>query len=253
MKKRVFIGAESFEDIIEGNYYYIDKTMFIKELLENMGKTTLITRPRRFGKTLNMDTLECFFDITRDSRSLFDGLKIMEQKDIVEKYMNKYPVISLTLKSVELPTYEESIARIKYIVSGIYQDNLYLFDKGNLKEWQKELFHSLLIRKSTEEELQNSLVFLTEGLKTYHGKRVIVLLDEYDAPITNALMEGYYQEMISFMRSFLGNVFKTNKHLEFGVLTGVQRISSESLVSSFNNPKVRGIMDKEFATCFGFT
>jgi hypothetical protein len=188
-----------------------------------------------------------------DSKTLFDGLKIMEHKDIVEKYLNKYPVVFLTLKNVELDTCKSSIERIKFLVSAIYQQNLYLYESNKLNERQKELFYSLFLRKATEEELQSALLFLTECLYTYHKKRVIVLLDEYDAPITNALMKGYYQEMIEFMRGFLGSVFKTNNYLEFGVLTGVQRISRESLVSCFNNPKVCGIMDMEFAICYGFT
>jgi len=253
MKKQILIGEDSFEKIVGGNFFYIDKTLFIKELLENRGAVTLITRPRRFGKTLNMSMLRYFFDVNRDSKALFDGLKIMEQTDIVEKHLNKYPVIFLTLKNVEGKTYDSSIENISGLVSGIYRQNRYLFDSNRLDEGQKELFNALLLRKAPEEELQSALLFLTECLYTYHKKRVIVLLDEYDAPITNALMKGYYDDMVDFMRGFMGSVFKTNDYLEFGVLTGVQRISKESLVSGFNNPKVCGIMNKVFATCFGFT
>jgi len=251
--KQILIGEESFEKIREGDFFYIDKTLFIKELLENRGAVTLITRPRRFGKTLNMSMLRYFFDINMDSKVLFEGLKIMEHKDIVEKHLNKYPVVFLTLKNVVLPTYKSSIERIKSLISGICRQNMYLYESDRLDEQQKELFYSLFLRKATEEELQFALLFLTECLYTYHKKRVIVLLDEYDAPITNALMKGYYQEMIEFMRGFLGSVFKTNDYLEFGVITGVQRISKESLVSGFNNPLVCGIMNKTFATCYGFT
>jgi len=253
MKKQILIGEESFEKIREGDFFYIDKTMFIKEFLENRGAVTLITRPRRFGKTMNMSLLRCFFDMHTDSKALFDGLRIMEHKDIVEKYQNKYPVVFLTLKNVEGKTYESSIERIKSLVSAIYQQNLYLFENGGLNEFQRKEFYRFCSKETTEEELQSALLFLTECLYTYHKKRVIVLLDEYDAPITNALIKGYYQDMIEFMRGFMGSVFKTNDYLEFGVLTGVQRISKESLVSGFNNPLVCGIMDKSFATCFGFT
>jgi len=253
MKKQILVGADSFEKIIEGNYFYVDKTMFIKELLENRGEVTLITRPRRFGKTLNMSMLECFFDVNMDSKAMFDGLKIVEHKDIVEKYLNKYPVVFITLKNVEERTYENSIENIRDLISSIYRQNRHLYESDRLDEQQKEIFYTLLSGKSTESRLQSALLFLTECLYTYHKKRVIVLLDEYDAPITNALMKGYYQEMIDFMRGLLGSVFKTNKYLEFGVLTGVQRISKESLVSCFNNPKVCGIMNKVFTTCFGFT
>ena len=253
MKKQILTGAESFEKIIAGNYFYIDKTLFIKELLENNGEVTLITRPRRFGKTLNMSMLRHFFDINMDSAALFDGLKIMEHKDIVENYLNKLPVIFVSLKNVESNAYKSSIEKIKSLISAIYRQNRYLFESDRLDEQQKEIFYTVLSRKSTEEELQSALLFLTECLYTYHNKRVIVLLDEYDRPIDNALMKGYYTEMIEFMRGFLGSVFKTNDYLEFGVLTGVQRISKESLISEFNNPKVCGVVDDEFSTCFGFT
>jgi len=253
MKKQILIGTDSFEKIVEGNYFYVDKTLFIKELLENRGEVTLITRPRRFGKTLNMSMLRYFFDVNRDSKALFDGLKIMEHNDIIEKYLNKYPVIFLTLKNVEGENYDRAIEHINGLVSGIYRQNRYLFESDRLDEGQKELFNILSSRKAPEVELQSALKFLTECLYTYHKKRVIVLLDEYDAPITNALIKCYYDEMVSFMRGFMGSVFKTNDYLEFGVLTGVLRISKESLVSGFNNPLVCGIMNKEFATCFGFT
>ena len=253
MKKQILLGTDSFEKIREGNYFYIDKSMFIKELLENRGEVTLITRPRRFGKTLNMSMLKSFFDIGKDSEALFEGLAIAGYQDICDKHRNKYPVVSLTLKNVELDTYRDAIARIKTLVSAIFEQNLSIYESGSLSQRQKEMFHTLYMRRSTEEELQYALFFLTECLYAYHKKRVIVLLDEYDSPIDYAVQYGYYQEMIGFMRGFLGAVFKTNEYLAFGVLTGVQRIAKESLFSSFNNPLVCGIMDKAFATCFGFT
>ena len=253
MKKSILIGVESFEEIIEGNYFYIDKTLFIKELLENKGKVTLITRPRRFGKTMNMSMLKHFFDISIDSRALFDGLKIMEHQDLIEKHLNKYPVIFLTLKNVELKTYNESIERIKFLMAHLFRRNLYLCEGDRLNEFIKKKFYRYCSEEATEQELQLALIFLAECLYTFHQKRVIILIDEYDAPINNALIQGYYEEMIGFMRSFLGSVFKTNDYLEFGVLTGVQRISKESLISEFNNSKVCGIVDDEFSTCYGFT
>jgi len=253
MRKQILTGTESFERIVKGNYFYVDKTLFIKEFLENRGAVTLITRPRRFGKTMNMSMLEHFFDIRKDSRALFEGLKIMEHTDIVEKHLNQYPVISLTLKNVELETYQASLQRLRFLISGICMQNMYLLESDILYEPQKQMFNDLLLEKSTDVDLQSSLLFLTECLYAYHKKRVVVLMDEYDAPITNAMVKGYYQEMIDFMRGFMGCVFKTNDNLEFGVLTGVQRISRESLVSGFNNPEVCGITNKSFATCFGFT
>ena len=253
MKKQILTGAESFEEIVGGDYFYVDKTLFIKELLEKRGKVTLFTRPRRFGKTMNMSMLKSFFDIKLDSRALFNGLGIMEHPELVEKHLNSYPVVFLTLKNIEAARYENSIEGISILISSIFRQNLHICENGSLDEYKKKDFHRFCAKESTETELQSALYFLTECLYEYHKKRVIVLLDEYDAPITNALMEGYYDEMIGFMRGFLGSVFKTNDYLEFGVLTGVQRISKEGLVSGFNNPKVCGIMDKDFPTCFGFT
>jgi hypothetical protein len=158
MKKQFLIGADSFEKVVGGNYFYIDKTLFIKEFLENRGEVTLITRPRRFGKTLNMSMLECFFDINLDNKSLFDGLKIMEHKEIVEKHLNNYPVVFLTLKNVEESTYEKSVENIRNLVSGIYRQNRYIFESDRLDEGQKELFYSLLLRKATEVELKSAFI-----------------------------------------------------------------------------------------------
>ena len=158
MKKQILIGEESFEKIREDNFFYIDKTMFIKEFLENRGTVTLITRPRRFGKTLNMSMLRYFFDANMDSKAMFDGLKIMEHKDIVEKYQNKYPVVFLTLKNVELPTYKSSIERIKSLVSAIYQQNMYLLENGGLNEFQRKEFLGFCSKETTEEELKDALL-----------------------------------------------------------------------------------------------
>ena len=149
MKKQILIGEDSFVSIIEGNYFYIDKTLFIKELLENKGKVTLITRPRRFGKTMNMSMLRHFFDIRRDSAALFDGLKIMEHKDLIEKHLNKYPVFFLTLKSVDEAKFEHSIEIISILVSKVFQDNLYLYESDRLNEQQKKDFYSFFSKKST--------------------------------------------------------------------------------------------------------
>ena len=253
MKKQILIGMEFFDRIIEGDYFYIDKTLFIKELLENMGGVTLVNRPRRFGKTLNMSMLMCFFDISQDNKHLFDGLKIMEHTDIVEKHMNKYPVIFITLKDAGENNFSSFIENIKYLVSGIYRQNMFLYESEKVEAFLKKKFYRYYSEGATETELKYALIFLMECLYAYYGERVIVLVDEYDAPINNAMMEGYYQEAMRFMRGFLGSALKSNSFLEFGVLTGVQRISQESLVSGFNNPKVCGITDAVFTDCYGFT
>jgi hypothetical protein len=234
MKKQILIGEDSFEKIVGGDFFYVDKSLFIKELLENRGAVTLITRPRRFGKTLNMSMLRYFFDVNMDSKALFEGLNITEHKDIVEKHQNKYPVIFLTLKDVAFDTFQNTIENIRGLISDIYQKNLCVCESERLNEFKKKKFYRYCSNEESIVELQSALLFLMDCLYTYHKKRVIVLLDEYDAPITNALMKGYYDDMVDFMRGFMGSVFKTNDYLEFGVLTGVQRISKESLVSGFN-------------------
>ncbi|MCL2160257.1 MAG: AAA family ATPase, partial [Oscillospiraceae bacterium] len=198
MKKQILTGAEFFEEIIEGDYFYIDKTLFIKELLENKGKVTLITRPRRFGKTLNMNMLEQFFDVGKNSERLFEGLAIAGHKDIVEKHQNKYPVVSITLKNVEERTYGETIENIGNLVSEMYEKKLYLYEGDTLNERQKERFHRFWMNKATDMELKSSLSFLTDCLQAHHKKRAIVLVDEYDTPIANASAKGFYADMIEF-------------------------------------------------------
>ncbi|MCL2063784.1 MAG: ATP-binding protein [Candidatus Cloacimonetes bacterium] len=253
MKKQILTGAESFEKIIEGEYFYIDKTLFIKELLENKGDVTLITRPRRFGKTMNLSMLKSFFDIKKDSKTFFEGLKIMEHNVIIEKHLNQYPVIFLTLKNIKNKNFETSMENMGIMMSRIYREKQYLCAGDVLDDYKKRKFHKYCAEEASETELESSLIFLTECLYEYHKKRVVILLDEYDAPLDNSVFKGFYQDMIGFMRNYLGYVFKSNDYLEFGVLTGVLRIARESLFSSFNNPMISGIMDKEFSTCFGFT
>ena len=253
MSKQILIGTDSFEKLIEGDYFYIDKTLLIKELLERRGETTLITRPRRFGKTLNMSMMRSFFDVTRDGSHLFDGLKIMEYKDIVEKHMGKYPVIFMTLKDVEKRTFEGSTENMRDLISALYKKHLYILESDRLDETEKKMFMLFRRGETSDGRLETAVQYLMNCLHAYHGKKVVVLIDEYDAPINNALIEGYYPQMIKFMRGFLGGAFKSNDHLEFGVLTGVNRISKEGLMSGFNNPRVFGIANDEFATCYGFT
>ena len=252
-KKRILIGTEFFEKLIEDNYFYIDKTLFIKELIDKKGEVSLFTRPRRFGKTLALTTLQCFFDIQQKRKDLFDGLMIMEYHEIIERYQNKYPLVFITLKDVVSSRYAEAIVDISSLIEEIFQNNYYLYESGKLNEHTKKRFDNYCSGDVSEANLSKSLKFFSQCLYTYHQKKVIILIDEYDTPINNALEEGYYPQMIKFMRGFLGSMFKSNPYLEFGVLTGVQRVAKESLFSSFNNPKINGIMDEDFLTCFGFT
>ena len=253
MYRRVRIGVEFFDRIIENNYFYVDKTLFIKDFLENQGDVTLITRPRRFGKTLNMNMLQTFFDITKDTKAMFEGLKITEYPDIIEKHQNKYPVIYISLKDIESTTYAGALTSLALEIADLFDMHDYLEKSDALNDAIKSKFKTYTTADVSEDMLKKSLKFLTKCLYTHHRNKVIILIDEYDTPLNNAVFENFYPEMIKFMRVFLGGVFKSNNNLEFGLLTGVQRIAKESLMSSFNNPKVVGIMDDDFATSFGFT
>ena len=254
MKKTIPIGVEFFDTLISKNLYYVDKTLFIKELLDRWSAVTLITRPRRFGKTLNMSMLECFFDVTADNRSLFEGLRIMEHTDIVEQYMNKHPVVFITLKDVEAPTYDDSIFMLKDVMASTYFWHQYLLTSDKLNDGQKNDFNRVLLKNVTEADLTVSLKRLMECLYIHHGnKKAFLLIDEYDAPINYAELKGFYPQMIEFMRGFFGKSMKSNKYLEFAVITGVQRIAKEGLFSELNNLTVRGIIDDKFEECFGFT
>ena len=254
MKKSLPIGHEFFDVLISKGLYYVDKTLLIKEIIDVSSAVTLVTRPRRFGKTLNMSTLECFFDITSDNRKLFEGLQIMEHADIVERYMNKVPVVFITLKDVEESTYKDSLFALKDMMARVYSRHRYLLESDKLTAYQKARFDKVLSGKLTEAEIKASLISLTEYLYTHHSeKRVILLIDEYDAPINNAELNGFHAQMIKFMRGFLGKSMKSNRFLEFAVITGVQRIAKEGLFSELNNLLVCGIPDDQYAECFGFT
>ena len=221
-RKKILIGVEFFEEIIEEDYFYVDKTLFIKELIDKKGKTNLFTRPRRFGKTLALTTLQCFFDIKQKRKDLFTGLKIMEYPEIVERYQNKYPVVFITLKDVVFSSYEEALNRIEILIKSVFRRHLYITKSKIIDKATRNQFLRYREGDICESELEDSLYFLCECLYTHYYKKVIVLIDEYDTPINSSLEENYYPQMIKFMRGFLGSVFKSNPYLEFGVLTGVQ-------------------------------
>ena len=253
MKKALPIGIEFFEEMITKDYFYIDKTLFIKEILDMKSKVTLITRPRRFGKTLNMSMLRCFLDVHQEQRELFDGFKIMQYQDIVETYQNKHPVILLSLKSIKEPTYDESLMSLGRLISNLYYEYQYIYDSDMLYEGQKKDFLTITMKEANPTELKYSLKELMGYLYAYHKKKVIVIIDEYDAPIDNAEIKGYYPEMVEFIRGFLGDALKGNEYLEFSVITGVQRIAKEGLFSDLNNLKVCSISDDWLEDSFGFT
>lgn len=236
----------------KGNYY-VDKTGFIEDLLAQEEGVSLFTRPRRFGKTLFMSMLAEFFDITKKSRKLFSGLRISANKKLCKDWMNQYPVIFLSLKDVDDSSYQESLKKIRSLVSQVCRDHLYLLKSPQLDREDKKIFRELRAKKTDDRTLKDSLQFLTSVLYYHHNKPTIVLIDEYDAPITRADIYGYYDEMIAFMRGFLSSALKSNRYLNLGIITGCLRIAKESIFSELNNPKCYDISSFDYADAFGFT
>ncbi|MCD8118332.1 MAG: ATP-binding protein [Lachnospiraceae bacterium] len=248
-KNRMPIGMDSFEKIRTGEYYYVDKTGFIRELLNNHGEVNLFTRPRRFGKSLNMSMLKSFFEIGTD-QGLFESLAIMEEADMCKEYMGQFPVVSVSLKQVSGEKYERAENNVWDIVSMEARRISSMLDSEKLTGDDKWRLQQL-IRK--EGLLDSSLNVLSEILRKYYGKRVIILIDEYDAPLQNAFDKGYYESMVLLIRQMFGYALKSNESLEFAVLTGCMRISKESLFSDLNNPKIFSLVDDWCDEWFGFT
>lgn len=244
------VGIENFEDIRKLGFYYIDKTKLIEQLLDNWGKVNLFTRPRRFGKTLNMSMLRAFFEIGTDP-SLFDGLYISANTELCREYMGKYPVIFISLKGVDGMTFEEAVVRTTTIVKTEARRHYYLKDSGKLVKEEIAQFEQLLSGKV--EDITDSIRLLSELLYRHYEQKVIILIDEYDVPLDKAFQNGYYHEMVKLMRGILGQALKTNDFLHFAVLTGCLRISKESIFTGLNNFKVLSILDARFDEQFGFT
>lgn len=251
-RKMLPVGLDSFEKIRRLGYYYMDKTLLIKEVLTNRGDVNLFTRPRRFGKTLNMSMLRSFFEIGSD-KSLFDGLAISKEKQLCEEYQAKHPVVFLSLKAVEGLTYEEAITRLVTLISTECKRLDYLEKAPDVKEDDRKIFRNLMARQPEENELQDALVTLMRMLHAHYGEQVILLIDEYDVPLDKAHVGGYYDQMVSFLRGFFGEAFKTNPDLFFAVVTGCLRISKESIFTGINNLKVDTITDTRYDEYFGFT
>ena len=244
------VGIENFEDIRKLGFYYIDKTKLIEQLLDNWGKVNLFTRPRRFGKTLNMSMLRAFFEIGTDP-TLFDGLYISKNQSLCGQYMGKYPVIFISLKGVDGMTFEEAVVRTTTIVKTEARRHYYLKDSGKLVKEEIAQFEQLLSGKA--EDITDSIRLLSELLYRHYEQKVIILIDEYDVPLDKAFQNGYYHEMVKLMRGILGQALKTNDFLHFAVLTGCLRISKESIFTGLNNFKVLSILDARFDEQFGFT
>lgn len=250
-KKKLPIGIENFEEIRKEDFYYIDKTGLIVELLYNWGAVNLFTRPRRFGKTLNMSMLEHFFSITGD-KGIFDGLEISKEAALCEEYMGKYPVVSVSLKGIDAGAFETAYQMAVNVVTEAAAKFYFLLDSEKLNDYDKAEYKCLLDKNMNEGILNGSLRRLSGMLEKHYGKKVILLIDEYDVPLAKAHANGYYNQMTALIRSLLGEALKTNSSLKLAVLTGCLRISKESIFTGLNNLKVLTIADERFDECFGF-
>ena len=250
-RKMLPTGIESFEKLRRGNFYYVDKTGLIRDLLKNWGEVNLFTRPRRFGKTLNMSMLKCFFEIGVD-KTLFDGLAISKETALCEEYMGKFPVVFISLKDVDGLTFKEASGKLHEIIQKEIRRLYFLTESSKLSEMDKQAFNKLA---STDEEveIQKSLALLTELLYKHYGQKTVLLIDEYDVPLDKAFQHGYYKEMVSLIRGLFSPALKTNDFLQFAVLTGCLRVSKESIFTGLNNFKVLSITDSRFDEHFGFT
>lgn len=259
-KKKLPVGVDSFSKLVQQGFYYIDKTGLLIEILNNWAEVNLFTRPRRFGKSLNMSMLQKFLEIGCD-KTLFDGLKISEEKELCQKYMGQFPVISVSLKGVEGQTFPEALAAMKYIIGQEALRFGFLLESDRLSDKDKDIYQQLTeigkgtgsLFAMTNDVLGTSLKTLSDLLCRHYGKNVILLIDEYDVPLDKAFQYGYYDQMVSLLRVMFGNALKTNPSLYFAVLTGCLRISKESIFTGLNNLKTLTITNAQFDEYFGFT
>ena len=258
MKKlRLPVGVEDFQEIREKNLYYVDKTRLIEQIFEDFGKVTLFTRPRRFGKTLNMSMLHYFFEIGTDAK-LFDGLYIARNEQLCEQHLGKYPVIFLSLKNIEGLNFDQAQYRFVELIAGEADRFRFLLDSAKLTDAEKNSYRALLDARAgrftlDKDLLASSLKLLSKLLTKHFSKKTVILIDEYDVPLDKAFEHGYYHEMVALIRGLFGQALKTNEYLEFAVLTGCPRISKESIFTGLNNFKVLTITDTRFDEQFGFT
>ena len=257
VRKKLPIGIDSFEKLRTNDFYYVDKTGFIADLLRDWGEVNLFTRPRRFGKTLNMSMLKCFFEIGTD-KSLFDGLKIAENKELCAEYQGQFPVIFISLKSVDGLTFEAATAALRRLIGREASRFGFLLQSDQLDTDDKKLYRALTAVENgtfsmADDVLADSLKTLSQLLAKHYGRKVVILIDEYDVPLDKAFQGGYYDEMVSLIRNLFGNALKTNDSLQFAVLTGCLRISKESIFTGLNNLNVMTVSDPYFCDSFGFT
>ena len=252
LTKKLPVGIEDFEEMRKQDFYYVDKTGLIVDLLAGWGKVNLFTRPRRFGKTLNMSMLKCFFEIGTD-KSLFDDLRVSEEKELCEKYMGKYPAVFVSLKDVDGLTFEDAYDMLREIIRKECVRLQFLMDSDALTDAEKEPMKRLLGNRPERVDIKNSLALLCSLLEKHYGQKPILLIDEYDVPLDKAYYHGYYPQMIDLIRAMFQAALKTNSSLFFAVLTGCLRVSKESIFTGLNNLKVLSITDTRFDEHFGFT
>ncbi len=251
-RKKLPVGIENFEEIRKEGFYYIDKTGLIRDLLNNWGKVNLFTRPRRFGKTLNMSMLKSFFEIGAD-KTLFDGLAISKETALCEEYMGKYPVVFLSLKGVDGLTFEDAYGMLRRIIRAEVARLRVILDSQRIAPEDKRPLERILQEEDTREDILDSLKTLSSLLYQHYGQKVVLLIDEYDVPLDKAYHHGYYREMVALIRGLFGQALKTNDSLQFAVLTGCLRVAKESIFTGLNNFKVLSIVDPRFDEHFGFT
>lgn len=249
-RKKLPIGEEFFRNIRTKGFYYVDKTKFISDLLKNRGSVNLFTRPRRFGKSLNLDMLKSFFEVDADA-SLFEGLKITRETELCAQHMGKYPVIAFTLKDVSGESYDDALKIMSQVLKKEARRHQYLLESDRLTEIDKNSLQELYAKYLEEDVQQESIALLSEMLAKHYGTGVIILIDEYDVPLDKAYQNHYYPQMVRLIRSLFSQALKTNEHLEFAVITGCLRIAKESIFTGLNNFMVHSISDIDFAEYFG--
>ena len=247
------IGVSDYKELIDENYTFIDKSFFIKEIIDEGAKVLLLPRPRRFGKTLNMSMLSYYFDCQLDTKELFKNLNISKAGAIYQAEQNKYPLIYLTLKDIKFETYDKSIKALHILISNLYKQFQAVWLNNQLTKTELEMVDVFIEKRASDVELSSAIYDLTSILQRIYNQKVIILLDEYDTPIINAYTKGYYEPMIDFMRVFLGKSLKDNPYLAKSVLTGILRVAKESIFSDLNNVKVRTLLDNQYSNYFGFT
>ncbi len=257
-KKKLPVGIEFFDELIQQGFYYVDKTNMIVNLLENWSKVNLFTRPRRFGKSLNMSMLKSFFEIGTDE-NLFVGLKIAQEKELCQKYMGKFPVLSISLKNVEGRNFKDAKMALKYTIAMEARRHNFLLESKQLTEQERNSYRGLIETEESgdfsmsDSAMEKSLLILSDLLSRHYGQKVIILIDEYDVPLDKAFQYGFYDEMVSLIRNLFGNALKTNPSLYLAVLTGCLRIAKESIFTGLNNFEVLSILDTSYDEYFGFS